>query len=230
MANSLKVMLLILVISSLAMSATTGVNWQRWRGPNNNGSITSGEYPIKWDLESERVVWKINIPGKGFSTPIVWDKKIYLTTGTEGLDTVFAFDWSGNQIWKKQLGPEIAGKHQNGSGSNPSVTTDGTAVFVFFKSGNFAAISLDGSIRWQMNLFERYGKDDRYWDFGTSPVLTNKHVVMAEMHDGESWLAAFDKINGDLKWKVPRNMKRQEKGVRDILHRLFSLTTGMRCC
>ncbi len=81
-------------------------------------------------------------------------KKIFLTTGLNGSDTVFAFDWSGNQIWQKQLGSEVPGKHQNGSGSNPSATTDGSAVFVFFKSGNFAALEFDGSIRWKTNLFE----------------------------------------------------------------------------
>ena len=184
-------------------SAAGEINWPHWRGPHNNGSITSGNYPVKWD--PEKVLWKIDIPGKGISTPIVWDKKIYLTTGTKGSDTVLAFDWSGKQIWQRQLGPESAGKHKNGSGSNPSAVTDGSAVFVFFKSGNFAALELDGSIRWKKNLFEQYGKDNRYYSFGTSPVLTKKYVVIAEMHDGESWLAAFDKVTGKLAWKVPRN-------------------------
>ena len=112
-------------------SANADINWPRWRGPNNNGSITSGNYPVKWD--SEKVLWKIEVPGKGFSTPIVSDKKIYLTTGTKDSDTVLAFDWSGEQIWQQQLGSEVAGKHRNGSGSNPSATTDGSAVYVFSK-------------------------------------------------------------------------------------------------
>ena len=191
-------------------SVATEINWPRWHGPNDNGSITSGNYPVKWDPEN--VLWKIDIPGKGFSTPIVWDKKIYLTTGAEGLDTVLAFDWSGKQIWQKQLGSEIAGKHKNGSGSNPSAITDGSGIFVFFKSGNFAALELDGAIRWKTNLFERYGKDERFWDFGTSPVLTKDNVVMVEMHDGESWLAAFDKVTGELKWKVARNYETAREG------------------
>ena len=191
-------------------SAANDINWPRWRGPDNNGSITSGNYPVKWD--PEKVLWKIEVPGEGFSTPIVWNKKIYLTTGTDGLDTVLAIDWSGEQIWQKQLGSEVAGKHNNGSGSNPSATTDGSAVFVFFKSGNFAALELDGSIRWKKNLFELYGKDNRYWDFGTSPVLTKKYVVIAEMHDGDSWLAAFDKLTGELIWKVPRNYETPNEG------------------
>ena len=186
-------------------SAASEINWPRWRGPGNNGTITSGNYPVTWD--PEKVLWKIDVPGKGFSTPVVWDKKIYLTTGTNGLDTVLAFDWSGKQIWQKQLGPESEGRHKNGSGCNPSAATDGSAVFVFFKSGNFAALDLDGSIRWEKNLFELYGKNNRFWDFGTSPVLTKKYVVMAQMHAGDSWLAAFDKVTGQLAWKVPRNYK-----------------------
>ncbi|MHC4293841.1 MAG: outer membrane protein assembly factor BamB family protein, partial [Planctomycetota bacterium] len=201
----------ILVISVLSLTVICfGQNWPQWRGPDNDGSITSGNYQVDWD--PQKVLWKIDVPGKGFSTPIVWNKTIYLTTGTEGIDTVLAFDWSGKQIWQKELGPEDEGKHKNGSGSNPSAATDGSAVFVFFKSGNFAAIELDGSVRWKTNLFERFGEDDRYWDFGTSPVLTKKYVVIAHMHDGDSWLAAFDKVTGELSWKAARNYETEQEG------------------
>jgi len=201
---------LILVLVITAQHAVADSNWPRWRGPDSNGSMTSGNYPVRWDPEN--ALWKTEIPGKGCSTPIVWNKKIYLTTGTEGRDTVIALDWSGKQIWQKQLGPEVAGKHTNGSGSNPSATTDGSAVFVFFKSGSFAALEFDGTIRWQTNLFKRYGEDKRFWDFGTSPVLTKKDIVMAHMHDGESWLAAFDKVTGQVGWKVPRNYETPVEG------------------
>jgi len=200
----------IMLLSGQTSRASENGNWPDWRGPDNNGSITSGNYPVTWDPEN--VLWKIDVPGKGFSTPVVWNNKIYLTTGTQDSDTVLAFDWSGKQLWQKQLGSEVAGKHQNGSGSNPSAATDGSAVFVFFKSGNFAALELDGSIRWKTNLFEQYGKDNRFWDFGTSPVLTKKDVVVAHMHDGESWLAAFDKATGQVSWKVPRNFKTPVEG------------------
>lgn len=198
------------VLITATPSAAVETNWPGWRGPDHNRVITQGHYPVTWD--PEEVFWKIDIPGKGFSTPIVWDKTIYLTTGTEGMDTVLAVDWSGKQLWQKQLGSEAAGRHQNGSGSNPSATTDGTAVFVFFKSGTFAALERDGTIRWKTNLFEQYGKDDRYWDFGTSPVLTEKYVVIAQMHDGESWIAAFDKVTGQLSWKVSRNYETSREG------------------
>ncbi len=201
---------LICFIIMAPFSTAADDNWPCWRGPHNNGSTTSGTYPVKWN--PEKVLWKAEVPGKGFSTPIVWNKRIYLTTGAEGLDTVLAFDWAGKKIWQVTLGSEVAGKHRNGSGSNPSPTTDGSAVFVCYKSGNFAALEPDGTIRWKTNLFNQYGKDQRYWDFGTSPVLTEKYVVMAEMHDGESWLAAFDKGTGKLCWKVPRNYETPREG------------------
>jgi len=201
--------LLFFLVTTASLAAADG-NWPRWRGPDDSGGIRSGRYPVTWTPET--AMWKVDIPGKGFSTPVVWDDRIYLTTGTEGQDTVLAFDGSGQELWQRQLGPEVAGKHKNGSGSNPSAATDGSAVFVFFKSGRFAAMELDGTIRWQTNLFERYGKDDRFWDFGTSPVLTKKDVVLAHMHDGESWLAAFDKATGQVSWKVPRNYETPTEG------------------
>lgn len=192
---------LVLAIQTVA----AGSHWANWRGPDQNGVMTDGQYPVTWTPES--VLWRLEVDGKGYSTPVVWDKTIYLTTGAEGINTVLAVDWSGRLLWQTQLGPEERGRHQNGSGSNPSAVTDGVGVFVFFKSGAFAALERDGTVRWQTNLFERFGKDERFFDFGTSPVLTEKHVVMTHMHDGDSWVAAFDKNSGQLAWKVSRNYK-----------------------
>ena len=135
--NRISLRLLVLAVMFAVAFSAYADNWSRWRGPNDNGSVTSGNYSVKWDPEN--VLWKIDVPGKGFSTPVVWNNKIYLTTGAKDTDTVLAFDWSGKQLWQKQLGPEVAGRHPNASGCNPSATTDGTAVFVFFKSGNFAS-------------------------------------------------------------------------------------------
>jgi len=149
--------------------------------------------------------WRLPLPGKGCSTPIVLNRTIYLTAPVDGKDALLSIDWSGDRQWSATFGPEKPGKHRNGSGCNASPVTDGSAVFVYFKSGTLAAVELDGTIRWQTNLVQRFGKDDRFWDHGTSPVLTEKYVVMARMHAGDSWIAAFDKATGDLAWKVARN-------------------------
>jgi outer membrane protein assembly factor BamB len=193
----------ILLAIGHAMAATQS-NWPHWRGPQDNGSTDSGSYPTKWNATSN-VLWTADLPGKGCSTPIVWDRQIFLTAPTDGQDAILAFDWSGKLQWQTTLGPERSGKNAHGSGSNPSPVTDGRRVFVYFKSGDLATLNFEGKILWQANLVERYGRDTLYWDYGTSPVLTEKDVVIARMHHGDSYVAAFDKSTGALHWKVTRN-------------------------
>ncbi len=185
-------------------------DWPSWRGPRDNGSIEGGTYPVTWNAED--VLWKVPLSGKGCSTPVVWNKQIYLTAPADGLDAALAFDWSGKLLWQTTFGPEEQGKHRNGSGSNPSPATDGEGVFVNFKSGTLAAMDLDGTVRWQTDLVERFGPVSLFWDYGTSPVLTQNAVVIARLHHGESWLAAFDKGTGDLLWKVARNYETPTEG------------------
>lgn len=180
-------------------------DWRAWRGPLGNGSVEQGSFPTKFD--SEKHLWRTALPGKGCSTPILLDGLIYLTSPVDGIDGLLCYDFQGAEKWRAVFGKENAGKHRNGSGSNASPVTDGKAIFVFFKSGTFAAVELNGKVRWKTDLVERFGKDTLYWDHGTSPVLTEKHVIMARMHEGESWLAAFDKVSGDIAWRVARNFK-----------------------
>jgi outer membrane protein assembly factor BamB len=195
---------LILFTARIA-SAENSPDWRSWRGGLNWGSVEQGNYPDKFG--EEQYLWRTQLPGKGCSTPIILNEKIYLTAPAEGKDAILCFDLGGKEMWRTIFGKEDAGKHRNGSGSNASPTTDGQAIFVYFKSGTFAAIDLAGNVRWKTDLVERFGKDTLFWDHGTSPVLTEKYVVMARMHQGESWLAAFDKLTGELAWKVARNYK-----------------------
>lgn len=194
--------LLLFLASGIAV-ADDSSDWPRWRGPQDVGSTEAGAYPVHFNENTTR--WKTRLPGKGCSTPIVLNRTIYLTAPVDGKDALLSFDWSGNERWSTTFGPETAGKHRNGSGCNASAVTDGSGVFVYFKSGTLAAVDLNGKVRWKTNLVQRFGEDQRFWDHGTSPVLTNKYVVMARMHAGDSWLAAFDKTSGDLVWKVARD-------------------------
>ena len=183
--------------------AADAADWPSWRGPLANGSVEAGDFPVEFGADHYR--WRTSLPGKGCSTPVLPNGSIYLTSAADGNDALICYDLNGAERWRAVFGKENSGKHRNGSGSNASPVTDGKAVFVFFKSGTFAAVELDGKVRWQTDLVERFGKDTLFWDHGTSPVLTNKYVVMARMHHGESWLAAFDKKTGELAWKVARN-------------------------
>ncbi|MBM83112.1 MAG: Pyrrolo-quinoline quinone [Planctomycetaceae bacterium] len=185
--------------------------WPRWRGPNDSGSTLQGDFPAKW-TEGDGIVWKKKLPGRGYSTPIVWGEQIIMTSVIEGQDVALAVDWDGEILWQTKVGVARRGKHRNGSGSNPSAISDGKNIFVYFKSGNLAALDMSGNLVWKTNLQEKYSRDSLYWDLGTSPVLTDSSVVVAVMHNSGSYVVAYDKQDGDLDWKVDRNYKTPVEG------------------
>lgn len=178
-------------------------DWPAWRGPGSAGSVPEGEYPSDWST-ARNLAWKVELPGVGCSTPIVQGGRILLTSPVEGQDALLAFDLSGKEQWRTVVGRERPGKHRNASGSNPSPVTDGKRVFAYYKSGNLAGLELDGKLLWKTNLQDRFGDDTLWWDIGTSPVLTEKGLVVAVQQAGDSYLAAFDPAGGDLLWKVTR--------------------------
>lgn len=207
MPNKILIAAACVVCVSAHWAFADGPDWRSWRGPFANGSVEQGNYPVKFG--EEKYLWRADLPGKGCSTPIVLNGMIYLTAAAEGKDSLLCFDQMGSEKWRTVFDQERSGKHRNGSGSNASPVTDGKAVFVYYKSGTLAAVELDGEmhgkVRWKTNLVQRFGPDTLFWDHGTSPVLTEKHVIMTRMHHGESWLAAFDKVTGEIAWKVARN-------------------------
>ena len=184
-----------------------GQNWPQWRGPHANGIADRGNYPATFSL-SEDLLWKAKLPGAGGSTPVVWEDKIILTSGVgegeEGQDGVLCYDWSGKLKWQVKLGDQIPGKHPRGSGSSPSAITDGERIFVLFKSTTLAALDFNGNVLWKTNLQDTYGEITFWWDFGTSPVLVEGNVVVAIMHEGESYLLALEQSTGKPAWKVDR--------------------------
>lgn len=219
----MKSWLIHIVLSAMLLGAYTAVQgadagsdavtarWPAWRGPQSSGSTSGGSYPAGWQ-DGENILWKVELPGAGCSTPAVWNEHILVTCPVDGQDALLDLDWSGRVRWQTSVGPEKPGKHRNGSGSNPSPVTDGRLVFAYFKSGHLAGLDLEGKLLWKTNLQERFGRDTLYWDIGTSPVLVDGAVVAAVMHSGESYLAAFDKETGALVWKVARNYKTPVEG------------------
>lgn len=200
-----RTILLSALVSFLCLTASAAENWPNWRGPTYNGVAAGKGYPTKWS-ETENLAWKIELPGSGASTPIVWGDKIFLTCVVEGKNAVVALDRNGKTLWTKEVGAESKAKHKKATGANPSMVTDGEHVYAYFKSGDLACLDLSGKIVWQVNLQEKYGKGDLWWDLGTSPVLTKDCVVVAVMESGPSYLAAFDKKSGEERYKADRNL------------------------
>lgn len=192
-------------------------DWPQWRGPRGNGVAEPGEYPVVFS-PTNGVLWRAPLPGKGSSTPVVWGDRVVLTSGvgegTNGQDGVLCFELAtGRQMWQVTLGPQRPGKHRRGSGSCPSPVTDGKRVFVYFKSGTLAALDFNGKVLWKTDLQARYGKDTLWWDLGTSPVLAGGRLVIATLHEGDSYVVALDPANGEEVWKVARDYPcREESG------------------
>ena len=194
--------MVLLLLPSLFAQAE---NWPNWRGPNSDGTAPGAAYPTKWS-KTENVAWKVTLPGKGASTPVVWGEQIFVTCGVDGKNAVVCLDRKGKTLWTTQLGSEKPGKHKKATGSNPSAVTDGKQVFAYFKNGDLACVDLAGKVVWQHNLQDQFGEDTLWWDLGTSPVLTQSHVVVAVMHSGPSFLVAYEKDSGKQAWKQDRNL------------------------
>ena len=181
-------------------------NWPAWRGPTGNGISKHVNFPSKFS-NTKNVNWKLTLPGVGSSTPAIWGDKIFVTSAIDSKDGVSCFSKNGNKLWDYTFGQERGGKHKNGSGSNPSPVTDGNNIYLYYKSGTLAALDLEGKKVWLKNLQDEFGADSLWWDLGTSPVLTEKFVIIAVMQEYEggnpseskdSYLVAFSKDSGNL--------------------------------
>lgn len=193
-----------MTFTALTVAAGSAENWPAWRGPTGNAIAPAGDYAATFS-SSKNIAWKVKLPGKGSSTPAVWGDRIFITVPIAGKDGVICLDRSGKESWQQTFSDERAGKHANGSGSNPSPVTDGNFVFTYFKSGTLAALEAEGGKKvWEKNLQTEYGADTLWWDLGTSPVLVGDLIVVAVMQEGDSFVVAFDKKSGKEVWKTDR--------------------------
>ncbi|MCH2114163.1 MAG: PQQ-like beta-propeller repeat protein [Pirellulales bacterium] len=213
----------VLCVVCLISPSTAAENWPDWRGPQGGGIAAPGVYPTNFSAD-KNVLWKVALPGRGSSTPVIWGDRIFVTSPIDGQDGVICYDFGGEEIWRNSLGLERPGKHANGTGSNPSPVTDGTRVVVYYKSGTVACLDFQGEITWQTNLQERFGEDTLWWDLGTSPVLASGNVVIAVMQGGDSYMVALDLASGDIAWKQNRKFAcKQESDQSYATPRLIQL-------
>ncbi len=106
--------------------------WPNWRGPFGDGRALDGHYPIRW-TESEKIVWRLELPDRGASTPVVAGDRILTTAGRDGKNLLQSISLEGKILWTVELGEEVAGKHAKASGANSSPVTDGQRVVAYFK-------------------------------------------------------------------------------------------------
>ncbi|MFO0817490.1 MAG: PQQ-binding-like beta-propeller repeat protein [Pirellulales bacterium] len=205
MSRLASALLLTLIFLGTVLTSSAAEDWPNWRGPRFNGVAAGTAYPTRWSA-TENIAWKVALPGKGSSTPVVAKDQIFVTCGIDGKNSVVAYDRSGKHLWTTAVGNEKPGKHKKATGANPSAVTDGKFVYAYFKSGDLACVDFAGKLVWKHNLQEQFGEDTLWWDLGTSPVLTKSHVIVAVMHSGPSFLVAYDRETGSQAWKQARDL------------------------
>jgi outer membrane protein assembly factor BamB len=204
------ILISLILLCGLQAELLTAEDWPNWRGPTGRGLATDSDYPTRWD-ENTNVAWAFDLPGRGSSTPAVWDGHIFVTCEDQDKNAVICLATDGNLKWKTRVGSYREGKHKKGTGANPSPTTNGQHVFCYFKSGDLACLDFAGKIVWQTNLQNRFAADNLWWDLGTSPLLVGDLLVMACLQTGDSYIVALNKTTGDVAWQVDRNLPAPEE-------------------
>lgn len=203
--------------------------WPQWRGPLATGVAPHADPPVEWS-EDKNIRWKIALPGKGHSAPIVWGERIFLTTAIpvgdalppkhaevhgahnnlpvtrHHLFTVLAVDRkAGRIVWQRVVREVLPheGGHTSGSLASNSPVTDGELVFAFFGSHGLYCLDVNGELKWQVDLGEMQSKHAH--GEGSSPTLYGDALIVNWDHEGQSFLFAFDKHTGEQRWKVARD-------------------------
>ena len=203
---------LIAVLALLAVPAH-GENWPQWRGPHFDGVSHETGLPGVWSYSEQgqkNIAWRVDLPGPGTSTPIVWGDHIFLTSTEKAGETVWvlAFDRDGNALWKTRADSGsfkvIEQFAHETNAAAPSPVTDGELVWALFGTGKLVALDFAGKIRWTVDLAERYGKPNMYFGFSASPLLYGEHLYLHWLHTDAQLVFALDKKTGEEVWKQER--------------------------
>ncbi|MFM8174110.1 MAG: PQQ-binding-like beta-propeller repeat protein [Pirellulaceae bacterium] len=204
------------VPSVLGQSVTGESDWPCFLGPSEIGLVSTDRLPTRWNAE-EGVVWYQQIPGLGWSSPIVVGGRIYLTAAIEGEKdeptqlVAMALDGNGGEVvWQKVIFDQMADApaiHSKNSHASPTPVSDGKRLYVHFGHQGTACLSLDGEILWTNQLHRylpRHGN-------GSSPVLVDDLLVMTCDGEDQAFTLALRAADGSVAWKSPRSVEAERK-------------------
>jgi outer membrane protein assembly factor BamB len=209
-----------MALACLMSDAVDAEDWVRFRGPNGQGISSEKNLPTKWSSK-ENVDWKTAIPGKGWSSPIVYEDHVFLTTSTEegvSCRIISVNRKTGSVEWNKEVHRQKTGpmRRQN-SFATPTPVTDGKRVYAVFYDGTVICVDFSGDVVWknsEVKFFSLHG-------LGASPILAGGQLIMP--FDGSSreqsklgwkipWgnavVLSLDAATGKVNWKGIRGMSR----------------------
>ncbi|HWP52508.1 MAG TPA: PQQ-binding-like beta-propeller repeat protein [Pyrinomonadaceae bacterium] len=197
----------ILTFVMVSISVAHAENWPQWRGPSLNGVSTEKNLPAKWTTE-ENIAWKLAMPERSGSTPIIWRDRIFLNVA-EGNDLyLWCVDRTkATMLWKKLLGSgNVRMRKQNMS--SPSPVTDGKTVYVMTGTGILKAFDFAGKELWMRDIQKEYGQFGLNWGYASSPLLFEDSLYVQVLHgmktDDPSYVMRINRTSGKTIWKVDR--------------------------
>lgn len=214
-----------------ALSAQTEECWPQFRGPEARGIANGPNLPDRWST-TENIAWKTEVPGRGWSSPIVWGNRVFLTTAVNRgeLETpkkglyfggnrpdapkvqqeykVICLDLSsGKKLWEQSVhqGPPQGPIHIKNSFASETPVTDGERVYAYFGNLGLFCFDLEGRSVWSKRFEPRVMRNG--WGTAASPVLHGDHLYIVNDNDVESYLLCLDKRTGKEVWRVVRDEK-----------------------
>jgi outer membrane protein assembly factor BamB len=208
-----------------ARAADADRYWGQWRGPNATGVSKTADPPVEWS-ETKNVRWKVEIPGRGSASPVVWGDRVFVSTAVPvgaalgashaplgGVQprvthryTVLAIDRkTGKTVWERVAAenvPHEATRADNGTWASSSPVTDGEHVIASFESGGLYAYDMQGAPVWQKDLGRKRMRNQ--FGEGSTPALYGTYLVVVWDHQGQSFIVALDKRTGNEIWRQNR--------------------------
>ena len=220
---------LILVATSSSQITAADDRWPQFRGPGSRGVTDETGLPTSWST-TENVAWVTDIPGLGWSSPIVWDGTVYLTTvvsaapveepqgglyrgqetwlpsQTEHRWLVYAIDVeSGAVKWEREVhrGVPERGHHQKNTLASETPVTDGRSVYVYFSNVGVFRLDANGTVQWSHDI--EASNTRLGWGTGASPVLYRDRLYIVNDNDDQSSLFALSTETGAEVWRTDRD-------------------------
>ena len=230
MGRSIVVTLGLTLLTLRAVSATD--QWPQFRGLQAGVADDDPALPDAWS-EMDNVVWKVSVPGQGWSSPVVWGDHVFVTSaissGNEPASPKGLYDpgsehrnmkssavhrWvtydvdfqTGRIRWMRELhsGPPAIAKQVKNSYASETPVTDGERVYVYLGSlGLVAALDMNGRTVWTKEVGAFESRTG--WGTAASPILHKDRLYIVNDNRSQSFIAAFDKNTGDEVWKVTRD-------------------------
>lgn len=185
-----------------------GADWLQYRGTSNNPIAPTSKLPLTWS-DKENVAWKMPIPGRGVSSPIVVGDRVVVTCN-DGVNQqqllVLCFDVkSGKRLWSRKFwATGRTYSHPTSAVAAPSPASDGKRIFAFFSSNDLICLDLEGNLLWYRGLAHDYPKAGNDIGMASSPLVIDDTVVVQIENQGDSFATGINTQTGESRWRVER--------------------------